>query len=77
MMITSRRNRIWGRIYDIGQNSLGRWQSVCTSSGKYSKTASLHLAEFNHDAIKIDRNKFAQFLRQHRKTERTKHAEKR
>jgi hypothetical protein len=77
MMITSRRNQIWGRIYDIGKNESGRTQCICTSGGPYVKTASLHLSEFDFNQIKIDRSKFAEQLRQHRKTERNKHAEKR
>lgn len=71
-MITSVKNQIWGRIYDIGRNPSGGWQSVCTSGGPYGKKASLHLAEFGYDTIDIDRNKFAERLRQHRKTERNK-----
>ena len=74
-MITSRKNRIWGRIYDIGKNPSGGWQSVCTSGGPHVKQASMHLDEFSYEVIKIDRNQFAQRLRQHRKTERNKHAE--
>ncbi len=71
-MITSRKNQIWGRIYEIGKNTSGGWQSVCTSGGPYVKQASLHLNEFGYDSIKIDRNKFAERLRQHRKNERNK-----
>lgn len=74
-MITSRKNQIWGRIYDIGQTPSGGWQSICTSGGPYLKKASLHLHEFGYDTINIDRNKFAERLRQHRKNERNKHAE--
>lgn len=74
-MITSRRNQIWGRMYDIGKTPSGAWQIVCTCGGKYSKKASLHLAEFERNTIEIDRNQFAQLLRQHRKNERNKHAE--
>ena len=71
-MITSRRNRIWGRIYDIGKNPHGGWHSVCTSGGPHVKQASMHLDEFSYYAIKIDRSKFAELLRQHRKNERNK-----
>jgi hypothetical protein len=71
-MIVSRKNRIWGRIYDIGKNKSDRWQSVCTSGGPFRKQASMHMSEFGYDPIKIDRNKFAELLRQHRKTERNK-----
>ena len=77
MMIISRKNQIWGRIYVIGKERSGGWQCVCTSGGPYVKQASLHLNEFGYDPIKIDRSKFARNLRQHRKTERNKHAEKR
>ena len=76
-MITSRKNRIWGRIYDIGKNPSGGWQSVCTSGGPHAKQASMHLDEFGYDAIKINRSKFAECLRQHRKNERNKKNEQR
>lgn len=71
-MIKSKRNLIWGRLYDVGQNETGRWQFVCSTGGPRPKLLSLHLAEFDREPILMDRKKFAEFLRQHRKNERTK-----
>ena len=65
--MTSRKNQIWGRIYDIGKTESGGRSSVCTSGGPHVKSASLHLQEFDFYAIKIDRDQFAQQLRQYKK----------
>jgi len=64
-MIASVKNNIWGRVYNLAEGAF-----VCTSSGRFVKLASLGLRQFGFEAIKIDRNKFAQLLREHRKSTR-------
>ena len=64
-MIASVKNNLRGRIYNLQDGAL-----ICTSSGRFVKLASLGLRQFNFEAIKIDRNKFAQLLRENRKATR-------
>ena len=80
-MITSAKNNLRGRVYNLGDGALvctssGRFVKLAsiTSSGRFVKLASIGLRQFGFEAIKIDRNKFAQLLRQHRKTERNPNA---
>jgi len=75
-MIESSKNNIWGRIYQIGKNASGRYQSICSCGGRYAKQATIHLSDFDYQPIKIDRAEFAKLILQHRKNEKSKAKEK-
>jgi hypothetical protein len=78
-MIPSRRNSIWGRNYDLGQNASGGWQFICSSGGKLTglkKRVTLGLNELSYHPIEIDRAEFARLLKQKRNNERNKNEQR-